>query len=498
MQESFRDGTRVHNPIFCDLSELTSGYDERFLLALKEQLISSRHRLALRTIKTNYLHLRLILTHVYTKGFRKNIRILRIDVAFVTALHTIAEEFPSSYLSSLKGLFRRHQKDERLFANDLQIGDFPVKSSKRGRHGDQIHSVLAKALRRSTLVHILDVVENAFEEDRLDLARYALIKLALNIFCRPASYAQLTLSDLRIDKCPETGAMNYFLAVAPVKSKVHQPEKIIFRIHPEVGKLLAMQRHAVVKKYGMLAPMSMNGRDHGQLALFPSRRLNGDGSSWHSNYAKSNNGMLQPWTFGAGYLKSIQKLVNTKLTFTAFRHTIGTQLALMGCSAHTIQAALKHSSPTTCNIYVDLAFQGLIDNLSDSLRPSFDRHFPIVNSVASIADAHPPERRIDSADLESGRVETTGICGRQVACSYAPIACYACPRFIPCIDADHTINLKVVDREIALSENRGLAMQHDVKRWKTIRNHILLVVSISETKRSNNTIDAAENIEESA
>jgi hypothetical protein len=155
----------------------------------------------------------------------------------------------------------------------------------------------------------------------------------------------------------------------------------------------------------------------------------------------------------------------------------------MGCSAHTIQAVLKHASDGNAKAYVDIAFHGLIDELSDGLQPGFDEHFPVVRNFISAVDAIPIERRIDSEDFVTSRHETTGMCGRHVACAYAPLACYACQRFIPCYDADHSINLDVVNREIEQSETLGQAMQHDVKRWKSLRNHIRLVVAACDIKR---------------
>jgi hypothetical protein len=200
--------------------------------------------------------------------------------------------------------------------------------------------------------------------------------------------------------------------------------------------------------------------------------------------------MLDANSFNAVYLKPVRALTRLPLSFNALRHTIGTQLAQLGCSEHTIQAVLKHATNTVCRIYVDIAFEGLIDKLSDGLKPGFDEHFPVIAMFASMGEVIPTERRIVSEDLETGRVEITAVCGRRVACSYAPIACYACPRFIPCYDADHSINLDVVEREIKASEGGGLAMQYDVQRWRTIRNHIRLVIAACDNKRRSLAMDA--------
>jgi integrase len=483
MQEPARKNGLKPDPIECDLSGLAIGYTEEFLLALKETLISSRHRLALRSISANSKQLQRLLEHVYNQGFDGRIRVSKIDRAFLIALHALAENIPFKYLLVLRAFHESHRDDERLFDRGLHRDDFPVRRSKRGDRGDRMHSILAKALCRSTLVHVLDMTESAFEAEQVDLGRYAFLRLALHIFCRPESYRRLTLADLRVDTNPQSGAINYFLDVLPAKSRVHDRKKITYRLHPEVGKLLEMQRQAVVERYGHLAPQDESGSDYGQLALFPAICLKPDESSWGSAYASENAGMLRGNAFDGSYIEPIRSLTSVRLGFNILRHTIGTQLAQMGCSAHTIQAVLKHASNTTCQTYVDIVFQGLIDELSDGLQPAFDEHFPVFTKFASKTAPIPVEQRIVSEDLDTGRVETTAMCGRKVACSYAPIVCYACPRFIPCYDADHTINLDVVEREIQASEGRGLAMQHDVQRWRTIRNHIRLVIAACDNKR---------------
>lgn len=482
MSEPPRKRGLTQSDITCDLSGLVPFYALEFLLSLKDVLVQRRHRVKLGTINNECYKLHSVLKRVSQKGFEPGVLLGRIDSSFLVALHSIATEIPLSYLQHLRSLFELQRNNDQLFEPGLSAGDFPDANSKRGSLGDRINSILAKAIRRSTLVHVLDVVETAFEEQRLDLGRYSLCRLALNIFCRPESYRQLTLADLRIDR-DATGVTTYFLDVMPAKSRSFDPWKITYRLHDDVGRLLAMQRQAVVKAHGSRAPQGVDGPNYGKLALFPAQRLRPGTSEWLHPYANANAGMYQSGRFNLAYLKPIRALTATAISFNALRHTIGTQLAQMGCSAHTIQAILKHADSSTAKAYVDIAFHGLIDELSDALQPGFDEHFPVVHSFISATQTIPTERLIESEDLSSLRHETTGMCGRQVACNYAPLACYTCPRFVPCYDADHSINLAVIDQEISHSEGRGLAMQHDVKRWKTIRNHLRLVISACDVKK---------------
>lgn len=498
MREPARKGGMKSDPIECNLSALLPAYEEAFLLALKDVLIASRHRVQLPTIASTASGLRLLLEKVYTRGIDAKSRVRKIDSGFLVALHAAADEIPATYLAHLKRLYQSHRNDGRIFESGLQPGDFPRVQSKRGALGDQIHRILAKALSRSTLVHVLDVMEASFEQGRIDLGRYAFTRLALNVFCRPDGYRRLTLADLRKNKNSGTGAVSYYLDIFPSKKGTHNPKKIAYGLHPEVGRLLEMQRQAVVEKCGHLAPITDGDPELGQLALFPALTLSLGGTEWVSPYANAHAGILERASFAGAYIDPVKAQTHAPLSFNALRHTIGTQLAQMGCSAHTIQAVLKHSTDTVCVAYVDIAFHGLIDELSDGLKPGFDEHFPVINNFTTIDADIPPERRIISEDIETVMSGTTGMCGRQVACSYAPITCYACPRFIPCYDADHSINLNVVDREISAFEGKGLAMQHDVKRWKTIRNSIRIVITACDNKRRALEMQAATAGEESA
>ena len=145
-----------------------------------------------------------------------------------------------------------------------------------------------------------------------------------------------------------------------------------------------------------------------------------------------------------------------------------------------------HADDSTCQTYVDLFFQGVLDRISDAMQPAFDQHFPVyqevLGRVISKHDPIPREKAIVSEDLVTGRREVTAECGRQSLCSYAPLACYSCNKFRPCWDADHTINLDVVNREISDLEGQGLALQHEVQKFKHLRGAIRVVINICELK----------------
>lgn len=154
MRESLPDGTPSDDSINCDFSALASGYEEEFLFGLKDILISLLHRVQLSTIAVYCKHIRLILVRMLDTDADERALIPRIDGKFIVALRVLKPNVPRSYLQTLKRLHKTNRDNERLFEKGLLSGDFPDTGSKRGATGDRINSIIAKALSRSTLVHI--------------------------------------------------------------------------------------------------------------------------------------------------------------------------------------------------------------------------------------------------------------------------------------------------------------------------------------------------------
>ena len=464
-----------------DLSPLEVGYEMAFLLALKDMLIRRRHRVSLRTISGQLNNIRALLQTCHKNGI-VNGKVGQIDSAFLVGLAELNEKTSVSgrYLGDLKQLFESNRTNTALFDGTLYPGDFPLNTSKKGQIGELISNILSKVLTRATMVSILDAVDEAYESGGINLGVYSFSKLAFNIFCRPESYRQIRTMDLVLDTNTETGEITYFLHVLPVKSRVEGAQRIACRLHRDVGRILALQVQAVVEKFGHTIK---NKKDLGKLALFPALGLKRDGT-WVAAHANSNFGMYgSSEAFCYAYIGLLNKAVGRTMSFTGLRHTIGTQLALMKCSASTIAAVLKHATDDVCQAYVDIVFDGLIDELSDGLQPGFDAHFPAFKVFASKHDHIPRERAIVSEDPDTGRTETIAACGRHVICQYAPFSCYTCPRFIPCWDADHSVNQYIVEQEIRDFEGQGLAMQTQVKKYKHLLNSIRVVVIACDTKR---------------
>ncbi|BBS86065.1 tyrosine-type recombinase/integrase [Aeromonas media] len=453
-----------------DLSELRTGYEDTFLLTLKDTLIARRNRISLLTVKKEFDQMRVLLRMVQSQRVGAP-KVTHIDHAFLLTLRTILQDVPKSYLTSFRKLYSEY-RESSLYAHDLVPEDFPVMKPVKGYQGDKIDTILAKALSRAAQVEILRRTEDAYESGAIDIGHFAFLHLAFHVYCRPSSYRHLTLTDLQIDVNPETQVKTYFLWVVPPKTRVSTKslKKVTYQLDSIVGELLEAQRIQVIKTWGHLVAID----DIGKLALFPARKVGADGR-WVSSHALAHFGETSHSNFRDSYLEPILKLQESAtFDFNGLRHTVATQLAVSGCSATTIAAVLKHASSATCQIYVDVAFQGLIDALSEAMEPAFDTHFPIFRSKN---DPMAPEKAINSIELSTGRSELTGECGKTNACQYAPLACYSCIRFTPCFDADHSINLGFAESEIIKYEGGGLPFRELANQFKAAKRYIMLVVA---------------------
>lgn len=456
-----------------DLSGLREGYEDAFLMTFKNLLISRRKRVSLETIHIEYHIFRNVLGKVHTLQ-RGNPKVSQIDHAFLKTLQQMREGVSVNSLTRFRRIFNIHHESP-LYAHDIFQADFPVKQSIKGQIGENIDRVLARALSRAACVEILRRCEDAYESGAIDIGCFAFVHLAFHIYCRPASYQRITLSDLQVDLDPQTQIKTYFIWIIPKKTRVSTQslKKISYRLDSTVGELLEAQRIHVIKTWGHLVADG----NIGKIAMFPARGLGNDGR-WKASHARGHFGEPTHANFRSGYLDPIMKILDSiAFNLTDLRHTVGTQLAVAGCSASTIAAVLKHATPDACQKYVDIAFDGLINALSDELAPGFDAHFPAYNLFRSKNDPVAPEKAIKCIELATGRRELAGECGKTSACQYAPIACYSCPRFTPCFDADHSINLRLVEAEISKYQQGGLPFRELTNQYKDARRYILLVVA---------------------
>lgn len=460
--------------ITINLSDLLQGFSEDFLLHLKELIIEWRNRISIPTIESYTENLQNLFRRIINlQLFDAQINI--IDETFLLGLTVAVEEMTATQLSTLKLLFLTAPHSP-IWAPRLHADLFPKIKNKKGAHGRQISRILAKALTRSACVHILSQCEQAYDAGRMDIGLFAFTNLAFSVFCRPESYRQIQLRDLVIGKTSN----EHFIFILPKKTRIHNPDKIAYKINEPLAILLQKQRQSVVNKYAHL----VDPQDVDKIALFPATGVKEDKSAWLHEHANEHFGMYEKAEhFTERYPRRIQNsFLSGGLTIGAnvLRHTLGTQLAQTGASARTIQAVLKHASDTVCSAYVDIAFHGLIDVLSDAMEPSFETHLPAFSLFRSKNDPINAEKAIHSDNMETGKIELTGECGKLIQCEYAPITCYGCVRFIPCWDADHSVNLAIVEREIKEYKQSGKPFQPLIEKARLAKNQIILVMNAAD------------------
>lgn len=471
------ENARVIRSQTIDMTPLRTGCEDAFLLHLKETLIETRNRVALTTVSSSAKNLILLFKKIAERGvFDTKLGV--IDEPFLLCLAAVREQIPRTYLRTLARLFSEAPSSP-MFAKGLQASDFPVSEAKKGWHGSKIDRILSKALSQAAVARLLDQCDSAYAAGELDIGLYSFAHLAFAVFCRPNSYRQIRIGDFNLD--PQS--RRYTIQIVTSKTGEHTPSKTTFSLNEPLGILLTKQRQHVVATYGhRVAPEEVD-----KLALFPARGLSADKSRWLSDYANQSRGMYQNGIqFHIGYATEIKRrLGDNALTLgaNALRHTVGTLLAQTGASSKTIQAVLRHADDQTCKAYVDIAFHGLIGELSEAMRPAFESHLPGLINFRSKADPMAEEKRIRSEDLETGQIEDTGECGKDMACESAPIACYGCFRFRPCWDVDHSINLKIAQREIDDMEKRGKPFETHASRARTAKNRIILVMNAADRYR---------------
>lgn len=125
------------------------------------------------------------------------------------------------------------------------------------------------------------------------------------------------------------------------------------------------------------------------------------------------------------------------------RHTVGTRLALKGCSARMIALRLSQKNPQSCTAYVDLARMAMqmrhpkFYHLMDKVGSVFTN--PVV-SRAEIEDTLMPIISVEATTAKEVALIGGGACGN---CMFAgdattgePWPCLSCPRFQLYEDAD--------------------------------------------------------------
>lgn len=468
---------RVPKTITVDFTALKRGFTQEFLSHLKEHLIERCYQVKILSLQTEQRYLQALFAQVVAlELFESKISI--IDDGFLLCLSAEKGNFSTNHFKYLKIAFAANPHSP-LFIKGLVDSDFPTLTNKKGHHGQTIDNILAKALTRSAVAHILDVCDSAYAAGTMDIGHYSFVHLAFAVYVRANSYRQIRLGDLNV-----TTSGRYFIDILTSKAGEEYPSSTTFGINEPLGVLLTKQRQHVIENYGHLVVEA----DVKNLALFPARQMMKGNSQWRSQYANEHYGMLEDASaFSASYPGTIANKFfdgdNFSLRSNVLRHTVGTLLAQTGASSQTIQAVLKHASNSICKAYVDIAFHGLMEELSEAMYPAFAEHLPALIKFRSREDQVAPEKQVLSCGQDTGKLEDVGECGKSIVCANAPVVCYGCVRFIPCWDADHAINLQIVEKEIEDMCKRGKPFQHMIDRARSAKNQIILVMNAADRYR---------------
>lgn len=460
-----------------DLTPLRKGFTDEFLHNFREYLLERNNHIKLSSVDMVAKKLKSLFNKIIDlQLFEEKISV--IDEAILLCISSVKENLTSTELNILKAAFKQNPYSA-MFSKGLNVSDFPNVENRKGAHGSQIDHILSKAMNQSAVAHILDVVDRAYAEGRIDIGYYSFVHLAFAVFVRPESYRQIRIGDFYFDD----KSKHYFIDIVTSKSSKHVPDKVRYRINEPLGKLLTKQRQHVIATYGYLVAHD----DIEEMALFPARKLVSNGERWKHEYANQNYGLCESADcFYNSYFRPLNKLLKDDqlaLGANSLRHTVGTLLAQTGASSTTIQAVLKHASDVVCRAYVDIAFHGMMNELSNAMRPPFSEHLPGLLNFRSKEEPVALEKLVQVEDLETGHIVDMGACGKEIACEHAPLVCYSCMRFIPNWDADHSIHLESVEREIEDMTKRGKTFSHLVERARTVKNRIVLVMNAADRYR---------------
>lgn len=124
-----------------------------------------------------------------------------------------------------------------------------------------------------------------------------------------------------------------------------------------------------------------------------------------------------------------------------FRHTLGTDLSNAGMSEWAMARALMHKGTQTVRKYrqVSAELLALIDaKMTDHLTL-------VVNAFTGIIVTDRTSAK--NGELADRLIEDLAVCGADAACHLdAPFTCYACGKFQPLLDADHSSVLERLER----------------------------------------------------
>lgn len=276
-------------------------------------------------------------------------------------------------------------------------------------------------------------LDAAFNAGSADLYNYAVARMFRGLGMRPAQLAAMKVCDIRRNGdrvelripllkqrgIPERGA---FMPWKPITQGLAD---ILF-LHVETNVL----------------PRVAAGYDQDLAQLFPRMRGGEIASSIGVDQHQTQDMITKGFQKLFARLAVVSPITGRIMVVNPQRerHTVLTGLAMNGCNALEIAANAGHSSPESCQAYVDAGidhFQRMERLVGEAFIPIADRFLgKVVREAKDLTAKNDPDAVLRDKDLIG--VGSCGIGGCQaVEAGVAPIACYTCRKFRAWAEGPH-------------------------------------------------------------
>lgn len=291
----------------------------------------------------------------------------------------------------------------------------------------------AGAYRPAEDVALKAALDAAFNSGEVSLYDYAVARMLRGLGMRPAQLAAIKVCDLRRNGervevriplvkqrgIPERGA---FMPWKPITQGLAD---ILF-LHVETNVL----------------PRVAAGYDQDLAQLFPRKRGGEIASSIGVDQHQTQDMITKGFQKLFARLAVVSPITGRIMVVNPQRerHTVLTGLAMNGCNALEIAANAGHSSPESCQAYVDAGidhFQRMERLVGEAFIPIADRFLgKVVREAKDLKAKKDPDAVLRDNDLTGvGSCEIGGC--QAVEAGVAPVACYTCRKFRAWAEGPH-------------------------------------------------------------
>ncbi|HCG5279840.1 TPA: site-specific integrase [Vibrio parahaemolyticus] len=347
------------------------------------------------------------------------------------------------------------------------------------------------ALTQNEQIAVTNELIRLFAEDKISLACYSYLSMLQATARRTVQLRQLKAKDLLKERCPKTGAVNFYLNIPRAKQRgvgfreVFKKLAITEELYLTLINLIEQEQGKLSKLFG--AELTKRQKELTPLLIDWSTTKN---MLSRTSYQKADvgtlDGLLSTDVFHMStiqlrdeYMRQfclINKAVSERtgdiiqLSARRFRRTRGTNLGRKGVSIFVIAEALDQSDTQNVKVYTENTADTVtyIDKAIGKQLAPFAKAFKgqIIEEVADGERGDDPLARIPNKDNE-----VVGACGTNDFCLKGYEACYLCEKFRPLLDAPHE---KFLDSLYAEKEARLKATKSE--QYASTKDTLILAV----------------------